>query len=100
VEFRLNKVDPEVRQRVKETTSTNKIHNKREILIDKDHKDKGKNSGGNFGLELNKYKDGKNKKKVLVKAVKVEKVEVKAFKGEGQVLSKDDKKGTILDVKK
>lgn len=82
MEFRLNKIDPEVRRRVKETTSTNKIHNKREILINKDHRDKGKNSQENFSSELSKYKEGKNKKHVLVQASKVEEVEVKAFKEE------------------
>ncbi|MEY7998811.1 hypothetical protein AB8U03_01140 [Clostridium sp. Mt-5] len=100
MEFRLNKIDPEVRRRVKETTSTNKIHNKREILINKDYRDKGKNSQGNFGSELSKYKQEKNKKHVLVQASKVEEVEVKAFKEEGEIISRDDKRGTILDVRK
>jgi hypothetical protein len=100
VEFRLNKVDPEVRQRVKETTSANKIHNKREIFVNSDSKDKEKNKQGNFETELIKYKQGKNKKKIMIQATKTEEVEIRAIKEEGQILSKDDKKGTILDVKK
>jgi hypothetical protein len=100
MEFRLNKIDPEVRQRVKETTSANKVHNKREIFINSDNKDKGKNKQGSFEIEFNKYKQGKSKKKIMVQAIRTEEVEVKAFKEEGQIFSKDDKKGTILDVKK
>jgi hypothetical protein len=100
VEFRLNKVDPEVRQRVKETTSANKIHNKREIFVNSDSKDKEKKKQGNFETELIKYKQGKNKKKIMIQATKTEEVEIRAIKEEGQILSKDDKKGTILDVKK
>lgn len=100
MEFRLNKIDPEVRRRVKETTSTGKVHNKSEIFINKDFKGKGRNNQGNFKSELTKYKQEKNKKRIFVEASKVEKVEVKAFKEEEGKLSKDDGKGNILDVKK
>ncbi len=100
MEFKLNKIDPEVRRRVKETTSANKVHNKRDIFVKSDSKDKEKNKQGSFDTELSKYKQGKSKRKIIVQATRTEEVEVKAFKEEGQVLSKDDKKGTILDVKK
>lgn len=100
MEFRLNKVDPEVRQRVKETTSSSKVHNKREIFINNDQKNKGKNGQNSFDAELKKYKQGKSKKRIMVQATKVEEVEVKAFREEGQTISKDDGRGTILDVKK
>ena len=100
MEFRLNKVDPEVRRRVKETTSAGKVHNKSGIFINKDYKGKEKNNQGDFNSELTKYKQGKNKKRIFVEASKVEKVEVKAFKEEKENLSKDDERGNILDVKK
>ena len=100
MEFKLNKIDPEVRQRVKETTSAGKVHNKAGIFINKDHKGRKKGNQGEFNSQLNKYKQDKDKKRVLVQATKVENVEVKAFKEEGENLSKDDKKGTILDTKK
>ncbi|MFL0197091.1 hypothetical protein ACJDU8_16215 [Clostridium sp. WILCCON 0269] len=100
MEFRLNKVDLEVRHRVKETTSAGKVHNKRGIFINKEYKDRGKDRQGDFRSELNKYKQGKNKKRILVKAVKVEEVEIKAFKKEKDNISKDTTRGIILDVKK
>lgn len=100
MEFKLNKIDPEVRRRIKETTSSGKVHNKTGIFMNKDYKNKKNNSQGDFNSELNKYKQGKNKKRILVQATKVENIEVKAFKEEGENLSKDDKMGTILDTKK
>ncbi|MCH3964327.1 MAG: hypothetical protein LKE46_08615 [Clostridium sp.] len=100
MEFRLNKVDPEVRQRVKETTSSSKVHNKREIFINNDQKNKGKSGEKSFDTELKKYKQGKNKKRIMVQASRVEEVEVKAFREDWQTVSKDDGRGNILDVKK
>lgn len=104
MEFKLNKIDPEVRQRVKETTSAGKVHNKAGIFINKDNKGRKKGNQGEFNSQLNKYKkddkNDKNKKRVFVEASKSEKIEVKAFKEEGENLSKDDKRGTILDTKK
>lgn len=99
MEFRLNKVDPEVRQRVRETTSTNRIHNKREIFVNNDQKKKGKNQGG-FYSELNKYKSRESKNRVMVDATKVEEVKVNAFKDEENNLSGIETRGSIIDVKK
>lgn len=99
MEFKLNKVDPELRRRVKETTSTGKIHNKRRISIDKHkNKDKKGHEGRNFSSQLEKYKNGK--KKILVDAKKVENIEVKAFKEDDNISSKCCGRGNILDVKK
>lgn len=100
MEFRLNKVDPEVRRRVKEITSAGKVHNKSGIFINKDYKGKEKNSKGDFKSELSKYNQGKNKKRIFVEANKIERVEIKAFKEEKEDISIDDERGNILDVKK
>ncbi|MBP2033814.1 hypothetical protein J2Z42_002521 [Clostridium algifaecis] len=99
MEFKLNKIDPEVRRRVKETTSAGKVHNKTGIFINKENKGRKRGNQGEFNSELNKYKkNDKNKKRIFVEASKAEKIEVKAFK-EGENLSKDNKRGTIVDVK-
>ena len=100
MEFKLNKIDPEVRRRVKETTSADKVHNKRKIFIDNNNKNKGKKEQGNFETELGKYKQGKNKKKIVVKATRVEEVKVDAFREEKNSISKVDNRGSIIDVKK
>ncbi|RMC99079.1 hypothetical protein D9O40_12320 [Clostridium autoethanogenum] len=99
MEFRLNKIDPEVNRRVKETTRAGKVHNKSGIFINQDYKDKKNSNQGDFKSELTKYKQGKNKKRIFVEASKIERVEIKAFKEEENI-SKDDERGSILDVKK
>ncbi|NMM61274.1 hypothetical protein HBE96_00870 [Clostridium sp. P21] len=98
MEFRLNKIDPEVRQRVKETTSAGKIHTKSGIAINKDNK-KNKN-GQDFSSELEKQKDKRKAKKIYVDALKSEEVEVSVYKEEKEDLSKDEIKGYIIDIRK
>ncbi|PRR85243.1 hypothetical protein [Clostridium luticellarii] len=100
MEFKLNKIDPEVRRRVKETTSADKVHNKRKIFIDSNNKDKGKKEQGNFERELSKYKEGKSRKKIVVQATRVKEVKVDAFREEKNSTSKVDNMGSIIDVKK
>ena len=101
MEFRLNKIDPEVRQRVREATNTNKIHNKRKIFVDgSDNKNKEKKGGGSFETELGKYKQEKNKEEIVVQATRTEEVKVDAFREEKNPALKVDNRGSIIDVKK
>ncbi|WPC41078.1 hypothetical protein [Clostridium sp. JS66] len=100
MEFRLNKIDPEVRQRVKETTSSGKIHNKSSISISKDNKDKKNGNRNNFASELEKEKKKKEKKVLSVDAVKFEEVEVPVYKEEQEEQLADELSGHILDVRK
>lgn len=99
MEYRLNKIEPEVRQRVKETTSAGKVHTKSGITINKDSKDKKNGNGNDFSSKLEKQKN-KNKNKFCVDAVKVDEVEISAYKEEVENSSKDEIKGNILDVRK
>lgn len=100
MEYRLNKIDPELRQRIKETTKSGKIHNKAKIAVNSDSKNKDKKGGADFNSELEKQKKerDKNKKKFTVEAIKIEEVQVPAYK-EAE-LSKDEIKGNLLDVRK
>ncbi|MCT8976136.1 hypothetical protein N4T77_05950 [Clostridium sp. CX1] len=100
MEYRLNKVDPELRQRIKETTKPGKIHNKAEIAVNTDSKNKNKKDGTEFSSELEKQKKEKeeNKKKITIEAVKLEEVNIPAFKEPES--SKDEMRGNILDVRK
>lgn len=98
MEFRLNKVDPEVRQRVKETTSAGKIHTKSGIVINKDNQDKKNKKEESFSSKLEKEK--KEKKRLSVDAVKIEEVEVSAYKEEIENTSTDEDTGHILDVRR
>ncbi|AWI03669.1 hypothetical protein [Clostridium drakei] len=99
MEYRLNKIDPEVRQRVKDTTKPGKVHNKTGIAINKDNKDRNKKNQGDadFGSKLEKQR---NKNKISVDAVKVDEMQVSVYKEDVENLSKDEIKGNILDTRK
>lgn len=98
MEFRLNKIDPEVRERVKETTSAGKIHTKTGIIINKDTKKNKEDNKADFKDEL-KRQGEKRKRKLLVEAVKVEEVQIPAYK-EADSSSEDENRGHFLDVRK
>jgi hypothetical protein len=98
MEFRLNKIDPEVRERVKETTSAGKIHTKSGIVINTDTKKNKEDNEADFEEELKRQKK-KGKKKLLVEAVKVEEVQIPAYK-EPDSSSEDENRGHFLDVRK
>ncbi|WML35502.1 hypothetical protein [Clostridium sp. OS1-26] len=100
MEFRLNKIDPEVRQRVKETTSSGKIHTKSGIVTNKDNENKKNRNGEDFSSELEKQKDKRKEKIFSVDAVKVEEVEVSVYKEEKEGLSENEVRGYMIDVKK
>ncbi|MEY8763056.1 MULTISPECIES: hypothetical protein [Clostridium] len=101
MEFRLNKIDPEVRQRVREATNANKVHNKRKIFVDgSDNKNKEKKGGGSFETELGKYKQEKSKEEIVVQATRTEEVKVNAFREQEGSISMTGSKGSIIDVKK
>jgi len=98
MEFRLNKIDPEVRERVKEITRPGKIHTKTNIFINKDTKKNKEDNQAEFEEELKRQKK-KEKKKLLVQAVKVEEVQIPVYK-EADTSSDDESRGHFLDVRK
>lgn len=98
MEFRLNKIDPEVRERVKEITSPKKIHTKSSIVIKKDTKKKKEDNEADFQEQLKKQKK-EQKKRFLVEAVKKEDVQIPVFK-EADTSSEDESRGHFLDVRK
>lgn len=100
MEFRLNKVDPEVRQRVKETTSSGKVHNKSGITINKDSKKEKNRNGEDFSSKLEKEKNKQVKKRISVDAMKVEDIDIPVYKEEKESQSTDEVSGYILDVRK
>lgn len=99
MEFRLNKVDPEVRQRVNDLTSSSRIHNKKEdTVIDKDKKENKNQSNEKFKEELEKVQKG-TKKKLAVEAVKIESMKITAFRDEDSK-QKENVLGSIIDTRK
>ena len=86
MDYRLNKIDPEVRHRVEETTKPGKIHSRNSIKITEDKQNKK-----SFDSELKKQKE--KDKKLLVDAV-LEEHSTKDSVEEKNMI------GSILDIRK
>lgn len=98
MEFKLNKIDTELRQQVKEATKEGKIHTKQGIIIENDKKHRDKKEEQNETYSFKKY-DNKGKK-LTVEAVKIESAEVDAFLMDEKEKNKNFKEGIFLDVRK
>lgn len=94
MEFRLNKIDTDLRQRINEVTKEGKVHGTKNISVSNDVNEQKKKKA-----EFKKYKfQQRNKDKLFVEAVKSENVQVEAYK-EG-LDTEDSTKGVFLDTKK
>lgn len=99
MEFRLNKIDTDVRQRIEDQTKEGKVHSKKGISIQKDKKQRqGKNNDFYSKMEKN-LKDKKNK-------IKVNAVKYSDKNNIGIEATKEDKdetflfRGSMIDTKK
>ncbi|MBW9170633.1 hypothetical protein K2F43_05370 [Clostridium estertheticum] len=96
MEFKLNKIDVEIRRRVKDTTKSGVVHRKGEITVNKDRNPKNNSETyEEFKSKISKY----NKKhKITVGAYKNEQYDVQVFK---ETLEKEQKIiGNFIDTKK
>ena len=96
MEFKLNKIDVELRQRVKDTTKSGIIHRKESISVNKDRNPSDNSSSyEDFKYKISKYK---KKHKIAVGAFKNTQYEVEVFK---EALDKEQKIiGNYIDTKK
>ncbi|MBU3170218.1 hypothetical protein [Clostridium estertheticum] len=96
MEFKLNKIDVEIRQRVKDTTKSGVVHRKDSITVNKDRNPSdNSNSYEDFKYKISKYK---KKHKISVGAFKNTQYEVEAFK---ENLDKEQRRiGNFIDTKK
>lgn len=98
MEYRLNKIDMELRERINEATSEKKIHRKNEIQGISNNNEKNHNGEKKkkFVLPDKDFKDNK----ILITAEKNEKIsiDVDAFRDNCNVLDPD--RGSFLDVRK
>lgn len=99
MEYRLNKIDTDLRQKINDATKEGKVHSKKDIKIYKDRNQKDKREGAEFAKDLEKYEE-KFRNKVSVSAQKVEEVQLEA----DVYLEKDPrrliKKGLLIDTRK
>ena len=96
MEFKLNKIDVEIRQRVKDTTKSGVVHRKGSISINKDRNPSdNSNSQVDFKYKISKYK---KKHKISVGAFKNTQYEVEVFK---DTLEKEQRCiGNFIDIRK
>lgn len=99
MEFKLNKIDLQVRDRIKEQTKEGKVHSKKNITINKQHRDNN-SKDKSFYEQLKKQRENKNKniKVKAIKYVKSENLDIEATKEEME--GKPTIVGTIIDAKK
>lgn len=92
MEYRLNKIDTDLRQKINDDAREGLVHGTKNITINKD-KQEEKKKKQNYKLE---YQD--ENKKLVIDVVKAENVEVDAFKE--KIENKEAFKGVYLDAKK
>lgn len=101
MEFRLNKIDTDLRQKINDQTREGKVHTKNGILIQK-HKyeerrgQKNRKRNPKEKFEIKKYI--KNKK-ITIEAVKVEKISIKAEKEEA-LKNANEYRGVFIDSRR
>lgn len=95
MEFKINKIDMEVRDRINAKTSEGKVHSKDLIKINRDSKHKDESNNEEFKDVLSKRKN--ENKKIVVQAVKNEDLEIEASK---EVTETEERLGKFLDVRK
>lgn len=97
MEFKLNKIDSDLRQKINDATKEGKVHSKKDIVIQKQENRRGKGEQMEFAKQLKKYEE-KPKSNLIIKAEKIDEVEVDVY------LERDTKssirKGLLLDTKK
>jgi uncharacterized protein YcbK (DUF882 family) len=92
MEYRLNKIDTDLRQKINDDTREGLVHGTKNVAI---NKDKQKEEKKNRNYKLEHY--DKNKK-LMIDAIQTENVEIDAFKE--KVEAEEGSKGVYLDVKK
>ncbi|WP_026881231.1 hypothetical protein [Clostridium akagii] len=99
MEYRLNKIDMELRERINETTSEKRIHRKDQVQTIRDRK-RDKNAGGGKKKKFIVPDMKMSNSKIFVTAVKQEKtsIDVEAFNENDKLPSTDV--GNFLDVRK
>ncbi len=98
MEFRLNKVDTDLRDKLKEEIKTDKIHGNNHISIKKDLKEdenKDKNNG-----ETEEKNKRSSKKYILIDGVKCNTKNLYVNVEKVETLNETNSKGRFLDIEK
>lgn len=102
MEFRLNKIDTDLRRRIKETTKAGKVHCKKDLNIydngfNEEYKD-SKHKHEYEHREINSDEDV-TKQKITIDAIKRQTIQVKVVK-EPSTCERINCRGVFIDAKK
>lgn len=92
MEYRLNKIDTDLRQRINDAAREGKVHGTKNAAVNKDKKEEKKEKKD---YKLERYS---NSKKLLIDVVKSENIEIEAFKEDTDIQERI--KGSYIDIKK
>lgn len=92
MEFVLNKIDSNLRQRINEAAKEGKVHSAKSIIINKDKNERRKDKKEYKVERYNKQK------RLFIDVVKTENIEIVAFKE--NIEADDIYKGSHIDIKK
>lgn len=101
MEFRLNKIDTDLRQKINEQTREGKVHTKNGIAIQKHNYEERRGQKNNKRNPKEKFdieKYTKNRK-ITIEAVKVEEFDIEAEKEE-VLKNADEYKGVFIDSRR
>ncbi|MDD6794603.1 MAG: hypothetical protein PUE01_04205 [Clostridiaceae bacterium] len=95
MEFRLNKIDTDIRRKMQEEVRTEKVHNSKLINTNRDliEDEEKKNKNNNHKNNKKSDRDG-----IIVDAIKYDNEEL--IKVDAQKINEITIKGTIIDIKK
>jgi hypothetical protein len=101
MEFRLNKIDTDVRQKINDETKEGKVHTKKGISIEKRSYEDRREQKNNKRKPRERFSITKytSDKKISVEAVKIEKVDVAAEKEEN-IKQAAEYKGLFIDSRR
>lgn len=94
MEFKLNKIDTDIRKKIDEERKESKVHSGKAINVNKELHDDSKNYINNKEEELSK------KKRFIIDGIKYNKNEIKVDVEKDEKLSIQNSIGRILDTKK
>lgn len=97
MEFKLNKIDTDVRKKMQEEIKDNKVHSGKSIDIKKDLKDEH----NKFNYEKQKFtKEEAEKRYITIDGVMYHNKEIKVQAEKLEKINDENSKGRILDTKK
>ena len=97
MEFKLNKIDTDIRKKMQEERKDNKVHSGKAISVKRDLKE-DKNTNKRKGI----LEQGKEKKYMTIDGIKYdkEKIEVQVEVQKVENINEVNSKGRVLDAKK